>query len=42
MAYTVREQQKCGSTKTSGKDLAKKIRKKREAEIVPGRFQVGW
>jgi integrase len=42
MAYTVKGGQRCESTKTPSKDLAKKILKKREAEIVLGRFQVGW
>ena len=42
MAYTVKGGQWCESTKTSSKDLAKKIWKKREAEIALGRFQVGW
>lgn len=42
MAYTVKGGQRCESTKTPSKDLAKKILKKREVEIVLGRFQVGW
>lgn len=42
MAYTAKGQQRCESTKTSSKELAKKIWKTREAEIVLGRFQVGW
>jgi len=42
MDYTVKGGQRCESTKTSSKDLAKKILKKREVEIVLGRFQVGW
>lgn len=42
MDYTAKGQQRCESTKTSSKDLAKKIWKKREAEIALGRFQVGW
>ena len=42
MAYTVKGGQRCESTKTPSKDLAKKILKKREAEIALGRFQVGW
>jgi len=42
MAYTVKGQQRCESTKTSSKELAKKIWKKREGEIALGRFQVGW
>jgi integrase len=42
MGYTAKGEQHCESTKTSSKDLAKKIWKKREAEIALGRFQVGW
>lgn len=42
MAYTVGDEHRCESTKTSSKDLAKKIWKHREAEIALGRFKVGW
>lgn len=42
MAYMVKGGQRCESTKTSSKDLAKKIWKTREAEITLGRFRVGW
>ncbi len=42
MAYTAKSGQQCESTKTPSKELAKKILKQREAEIVLGRFQVGW
>jgi integrase len=42
MGYTAKGEQRCESTKTSSKDLAKRIWKKREAEIALGRFQVGW
>jgi integrase len=42
MGYTAKGEQRCESTKTSSKELAKKIWKKREAEIALGRFQVGW
>ena len=42
MGYTAKGEQRCESTKTSSKDLAKKIWKQREAEIALGRFQVGW
>jgi integrase len=42
MAYTVKGGPRCESTKTPSKELAKKILKKREAEIALGRFQVGW
>ena len=42
MAYAVKGGQRCESTKTPIKELARKILKRREAEIVLGRFQVGW
>ncbi len=42
MGYTAKGEQRCESTKTSSKELAKKIWKKREAEIALGCFQVGW
>ena len=42
MAYTAKGSQRCESTKTPSKELAKKILQKREAEIVLGRFKVGW
>jgi integrase len=42
MGYTANGEQRCESTKTASKDLAKKIWKKREGEIALGRFQVGW
>src|SRR5580700_4880839 len=42
MGYTVNGEQRCESTKTASKDLASKILQKREAEIVLGRFKVGW
>ena len=42
MGYTVKGEQRCESTKTSSKGLAKKIWKKREGEIALGRFQIGW
>jgi integrase len=42
MAYTVKREQRCESTKTSSKELAKKILQKREADTVLGRFKVGW
>jgi integrase len=42
MAYTVKREQRCESTKTSSKGLATKILQKREAEIVLGQFKVGW
>jgi len=42
MGYTANGGQRCESTKTASKDLAKKIWKKREGEISLGRFQVGW
>ena len=42
MGYTAKGGQRCESTKTSSKALAKKIWKKREGEIALGRFQIGW
>lgn len=42
MGYTAKGEQRCESTKTTSKDLAAKIFKKREGEIALGRFQVGW
>jgi integrase len=42
MGYTASGEQRCESTKTTSKDLAKKIWKHREGEIALGRFQVGW
>lgn len=42
MAYTVKGRQRHESTKTSNTDLARKILRKRETEIVLGRFRVGW
>ena len=42
MGYTVKGEQRCESTKTPSKELASKILQKREAEIVLGRFKVGW
>ncbi len=42
MGCTANGEQKCESTKTASKDLAKKIWKRREGEIALGRFQVGW
>jgi integrase len=42
MGYPAKGGQRCESTKTPSKELAKKIWKKREAEIALGRFQVGW
>jgi len=42
MGYTAKGEQRCESTKTSSKNLAKKIWKKREGEIALGRFQIGW
>ncbi len=42
MGYTASGEQLYESTKTASKDLARKILKQREAEIVLGRFKVGW
>src|SRR5260370_9077691 len=41
MGYTAKGEQRCESTKTSSKDLAKKIWNKREADIPLGLFQAG-
>jgi integrase len=42
MNYTMSGEQHFESTKTTSKDLATKIWKKREGEIVLGLFKVGW
>src|SRR5215471_4434065 len=42
ISYTVDGVQKFESTKTTSKELAKKIWKKREGEIALGLFKVGW
>jgi hypothetical protein len=42
MAYTMNGEQYCESTKTDSKELATKVWKKRESEIVLGLFKVGW
>jgi integrase len=42
MSYTVNGEQQFESTKTTSKDLAIKIWKKREGEIAMGLFKVGW
>jgi integrase len=42
MAYTMNGEQYCESTKATSKELAKKVWKKRESEIVLGLFKVGW
>ena len=42
MGYTASGEQLYESTKTASKDLARRILRQREAEIVLGRFKVGW
>ena len=42
MSYTMNGEQHFESTKTPSKDLATRIWKKRESEIVLGLFKVGW
>ena len=42
MAYTMNGEQYCQSTKAASKELATKVWKKRESEIVLGLFKVGW
>ena len=42
ISYTVEGVQKFQSTKTTSKELARKILKKREGEIALGLFRVGW
>ena len=42
MTYTMNEQRYFESTKTTSKQLAKKIWKRREGEIAMGLFKVGW
>jgi len=42
MTYTVKGKQRHESTKTSIRELARKILRKRDVDIVLGRFQVGW
>lgn len=42
MSYTMNGEQHFESTKTTSKDLAVKIWKKRESEIALGLFKVGW
>ena len=42
MTYTMNEQRYFESTKTTSKELAKKIWKRREGEIAMGLFKVGW
>ncbi len=41
MTYTMNEQRYFESTKTTSKELAKKIWKRREGEIAMGLFKVG-
>src|SRR6267378_1254371 len=42
MTYAMNEQRYFESTKTTSKELAKKIWKRREGEIAMGLFKVGW
>ena len=42
MTYTMNEERYFESTKTTSKQLAKKICKRREGEIAMGLFKVGW
>jgi len=42
MSYTADRERSFESTKTSSKEIAKKILKKREGEIALGLFKVGW
>jgi hypothetical protein len=42
MSYTMNGEQHQESTKTASKELAIKIIKQRESEIVLGLFTVGW
>ena len=42
MSYTMNGEQHQESTKTASKELAIKIIKHRESEIVLGLFKVGW
>ena len=42
MTYTMNEERYFESTKTTSKELAKKIWKRREGEIAMGLFKVGW
>jgi len=42
MSYTVQSERRFQSTKTSSKEIATKIWKRREGEIALGLFKVGW
>jgi len=42
MTYTMNEERHSESTKTTSKELARKIWKRREGEIAMGLFKVGW
>jgi len=42
MSYTVQNERRFQSTKTSSKEIATKIWKRREGEIALGLFKVGW
>ena len=42
MSYTMNDERYFESTKTTAKELANKIWKRREGEIALGLFKVGW
>ncbi len=42
MSFTVRDERRFQSTKTSSKEIATKIWKKRDGEIALGLFKIGW
>ena len=42
MSFTVGDERRFQSTKTSSKEIATKIWKKRDGEIALGLFKVGW
>ena len=42
MTYTVQEERRFESTKTTSKEIANKIWKRREGEIALGLFKIGW
>ena len=42
MTYTVQEERRFESTKTTSKEIANKIWKRREGELALGIFKIGW
>ena len=42
MTYTVQEERRFESTKTTSKEIANKIWKRREGELALGLFKIGW